>query len=82
MRVACLGRGPLRRLTVVALGGNALIRRGEIGTLDQQRAHIEESVAPIARVAAGGMPLIITHGNGPIGDNSCFRGNWLRPRCP
>lgn len=56
----------MHRLTLVALGGNALIRQGEAGTLDQQRAHIEESVAPIARVAAVGMPLIITHGNGPI----------------
>jgi Carbamate kinase len=56
----------VHRLTVVALGGNALIRQGEVGTFDQQMAHIEESVAPIARVAAAGLPLIVTHGNGPI----------------
>lgn len=56
----------MHRLTVVALGGNALIRRGEAGTFDQQMAHIEESVAPIARVAAAGLPLIVTHGNGPV----------------
>ena len=72
----------MRRLTVVALGGNALIRQGEIGTLDQQRAHIEESVAPIARVAAGGMPLIITHGNGPIVGQLLLQGELARAEVP
>lgn len=52
-------------LTLIALGGNALIRPGEVGTFQEQRAHIGESVRSIARVAAQGLPLIITHGNGP-----------------
>lgn len=55
----------MRHLSVIALGGNALIRSGEAGTFEQQRAHIEESMAPIAGVAAAGLPLILTHGNGP-----------------
>ena len=72
----------MHRLTVVALGGNALIRQGEIGTLDQQRAHIEESVTPIARVAAGGMPLIITHGNGPIVGQLLLQGELAKAEVP
>ena len=57
----------MRKLTVLALGGNALIREGEQGTFAEQRAHVEDSVAPIARIAAShDLPLMITHGNGPI----------------
>lgn len=72
----------MHRLTLVALGGNALIRQGEAGTLEQQRAHIEESVAPIARVAAAGMPLIITHGNGPIVGQLLLQGELAKAEVP
>ena len=72
----------MHRLTLVALGGNALIRQGEAGTLDQQRAHIEESVAPIARVAAAGMPLIITHGNGPVVGQLLLQGELAKAEVP
>ncbi|HKS69497.1 MAG TPA: carbamate kinase [Ktedonobacterales bacterium] len=49
---------------VVALGGNALLRRGEPLTADNQRKNVRiaaESLAPIARKHQ----LVITHGNGP-----------------
>ena len=72
----------MRRLTVVALGGNALIRRGEIGTLDEQRAHIEESVIPLARLAAEGLPLIVTHGNGPVVGQLLLQAELARREVP
>ena len=49
---------------VIALGGNALLRRGEPLTAENQRGNIAmaaASLAPLARDNA----LIITHGNGP-----------------
>ena len=49
---------------VIALGGNALLRRGEPPTEENQRRNIAvaaASLAPIARDNA----LVITHGNGP-----------------
>ena len=49
---------------VVALGGNALLRRGEPMTADNQRANVRtaaRALAPIAREHE----LVITHGNGP-----------------
>src|SRR5438309_11973257 len=49
---------------VVALGGNALLRRGEPMTADVQRANVKiaaEALAPIAKEHQ----LVITHGNGP-----------------
>ncbi|NWA05087.1 carbamate kinase [Pseudomonas gingeri] len=49
---------------VVALGGNALLRRGEPMTADNQRANIRIATEQIAKVHAGNQ-LVIAHGNGP-----------------
>ena len=49
---------------VVALGGNALLRRGEAMTADNQRANVAvaaDHLAPVARSDE----LVISHGNGP-----------------
>ena len=50
---------------VVALGGNAILKRGDRGTVNEQVAAIREACAGIARIAAEGHELVITHGNGP-----------------
>ncbi|MGH8484223.1 MAG: carbamate kinase [Pseudomonas sp.] len=49
---------------VVALGGNALLRRGEPMTADNQRANIRIAAEQIAKVHPGN-ELVIAHGNGP-----------------
>lgn len=49
---------------VVALGGNALLRRGEPMTADNQRANIRTAAEQIAKVHPGN-ELVIAHGNGP-----------------
>jgi carbamate kinase len=49
---------------VVALGGNALLRRGEPAEAATQRAHVREAAAALA-VLARKHELVITHGNGP-----------------
>jgi carbamate kinase len=50
---------------VVALGGNAILRRGEHGTINEQRAAIREACQGIARICSEGHDLVLTHGNGP-----------------
>lgn len=50
---------------VVALGGNALLKRGEPMTADNQRANIRKAASAIAELARMGHSLVITHGNGP-----------------
>lgn len=52
-----------RRL-VVALGGNALIRPGEEGTVAQQLERAREVAAQLAAVPSD-VQLVVTHGNGP-----------------
>jgi len=49
---------------VVALGGNALLRRGEPMTADNQRENVRIAVEQIAKIAPGNQ-LVIAHGNGP-----------------
>ena len=49
---------------VVALGGNALLKRGQPLTPGNQLDNIRTAAAQLARVAEGNQ-LVVTHGNGP-----------------
>jgi carbamate kinase len=49
---------------VVALGGNALLRRGEPAELDVQKRNVAEAVRSLAALADR-HELVVTHGNGP-----------------
>jgi carbamate kinase len=49
---------------LVALGGNALLRRGEAMTADNQRANVRTAATALAAIYPGNQ-LVITHGNGP-----------------
>ncbi len=49
---------------VVALGGNALLRRGEALSAKNQRANIKVAAEALARIAAD-HEIVISHGNGP-----------------
>ena len=51
-------------LIVAALGGNALLQRGETPAAQIQRHHVVDAVAQLARVARE-HHLVVTHGNGP-----------------
>jgi carbamate kinase len=49
---------------LIALGGNALLRRGEPLTVTNQIANIRRAATQIARLADGNQ-LVVAHGNGP-----------------
>jgi carbamate kinase len=49
--------------TVVALGGNALVAPGEVGTAAEQRANLRRHCLALRPLL--GDPLVLTHGNGP-----------------
>jgi carbamate kinase len=57
--------------TVVALGGNALMRPGERGTAAEQRANLREACAALRPLLDG--ELVVTHGNGPQVGNELLR---------
>ncbi len=49
---------------VVALGGNALLRRGQPMTAEHQRENVRVAARALAPIAAANQ-LVISHGNGP-----------------
>jgi len=49
---------------VVALGGNALLKRGEPMTADVQRANVRKAAEALARLARR-HDIVVAHGNGP-----------------
>jgi carbamate kinase len=49
---------------IVALGGNALIRKGQEGTIKEQFENLKVPIRQIARLSRK-YRIIITHGNGP-----------------
>lgn len=54
----------LKKLLLVALGGNALIRKGQVGTIDEQFENLLMPIRQIAKLTES-YRIIITHGNGP-----------------
>ena len=51
-------------ILLVALGGNALIRKGQQGTIEEQFENLRIPISQIARLTRD-YRIIITHGNGP-----------------
>jgi carbamate kinase len=56
---------PSNDLVVVALGGNAILRRGEKGTFEEQYRNVCDTVKRMADLVQSGYRVVITHGNGP-----------------
>ncbi|HSH85015.1 MAG TPA: carbamate kinase [Guyparkeria sp.] len=52
-------------LIVAALGGNALLKRGEPLTAETQRSNIRIAAKSLAELVRDGHQLVVTHGNGP-----------------
>jgi carbamate kinase len=50
---------------LVALGGNALARAGQRGTIQEQMANLDLAMAGIVPLIQRGCHVVITHGNGP-----------------
>jgi len=61
------------RRFVIALGGNAIIPTGQEGTYDQQLTITRATMDQVARLAAAGDEVVLTHGNGPVVGNIVLR---------
>ena len=61
------------KLAVVALGGNALLRENEIGTIEQQESNTTDTLENLIFLLNEGYELVITHGNGPQVGNILMR---------
>lgn len=55
----------MRKKAIVALGGNALIKKGQEGTIYEQFENTREVIKSIVKIIKEGWAIVITHGNGP-----------------
>lgn len=63
----------MKKIAVVALGGNALLRASEEGTIEQQEKNAYDTLAKIIELIQNGYDIVITHGNGPQVGNIMLR---------
>ncbi|MEA4846332.1 MAG: carbamate kinase [Clostridiaceae bacterium] len=55
----------MNKTIVIALGGNAILKKGESGTKEQQESNIRETCRQLIWFIQQGYRIVITHGNGP-----------------
>jgi carbamate kinase len=63
----------MSKLAIIALGGNAIQRGGELGTIDEQEQHVWETMENLVFLLKQDYNLVITHGNGPQVGNMLLR---------
>ncbi len=63
----------MNKLAVVALGGNALLRDNQIGTIDEQEQNTTDTLENLVFLIREGYDLVISHGNGPQVGNILLR---------
>jgi carbamate kinase len=55
----------MKKRAVIALGGNALVKEGQKGTIYEQFSNTRKSTKSIVQMIKNGWDVVITHGNGP-----------------
>ena len=63
----------MNKLAVIALGGNALLRDNQQGTIDEQEQNTTDTLENLIFLIREGYDLVITHGNGPQVGNILMR---------
>jgi carbamate kinase len=63
----------MKKLAVVALGGNAILRDNQVGTIEEQEKNTADTLRNLLFLIRDGYNLIITHGNGPQVGNILMR---------
>ncbi len=65
----------MKKLAVVAFGGNALLRAGQKGTIDEQEENAFNASKKLLKLIKNDYNLVITHGNGPQVGNIILANN-------
>jgi carbamate kinase len=72
-----------QEIIVIALGGNAILQRGQKGTVEEQMANINTACTYIAEIIANNAyRVVITHGNGPQVGNVLLQNEAARDQVP
>ncbi len=71
-----------RPLIVVALGGNAILKKGQKGTVEEQWGNVRRAASLLADLVGMGYRLVVTHGNGPQVGNLLVMMEAVKDRIP
>lgn len=63
----------MKEKVVLAIGGNAIIKEGQKGTIEEQFTNVKSSCEPIVDLIEEGYNIVVTHGNGPQVGNSLLK---------
>ncbi len=63
----------MSKLAVIALGGNALLRDNQLGTIEEQEQNTFNTLENLVYLIKDGYNLVLTHGNGPQVGNILLR---------
>lgn len=74
-------QGYLKRL-LIALGGNAILQAGQLGTIQEQLANVEATARKLAKLVASWYEVVITHGNGPQVGNILIQNERAKKEVP
>jgi carbamate kinase len=69
-------------ITVLALGGNAILQRNQQGTFQEQYENVRSTAAQITALIDGGQRIVIVHGNGPQIGATVIRHEMARTKVP
>lgn len=72
----------MKRIAVVALGGNSLIIDNQRISAHDQLAVVEQSCEKIAKIVEKGFEVVITHGNGPQVGFNLLRSELAKEKLP
>ena len=75
-----LGVSPTKVL--VSLGGNAILKRGQKGTAEEQTANVANTAKHLAHLLGKGHRIAITHGNGPQVGNILLQNEIAKETLP
>ncbi len=71
-----------KKSVIIALGGNALSKKDEAGTIEQQFSHTRESLKAVLHFVKNDYNICITHGNGPQVGAELFRNEIATGKIP
>jgi carbamate kinase len=72
----------LKKRLVVALGGNAILRSTEKGTIEEQLRNVEETSRHLTEMITKWYQVVITHGNGPQVGNILIQNEAAKDKVP
>jgi len=73
---------PQTPITVLALGGNAILQRKQKGTFEEQYENVRFTATQIATLVEQGLRIVIVHGNGPQIGATVIRHEMGRTKVP